>query len=487
MPYPNRELSQFSTFLHVNDVTKTIGITTINNQYVGIGTTLPQQKLEVRGNIKADFYYGDGANLINVTTAGFSTNNQGTYNLSNVGIGTTAIPNKLTVRGTVGVSSVVSGYIFNSNAPNGIAPFSVQSNTLVSNLNAAFLQGRQPPTGAFVGTTDVQTLTNKTLITPIFVNTIINNASIPPFAPVSVTLSLPSSNGTIIHTGSSSAGIITGTLIADNTITGAKIANSTINYSKLSLSNSLTNSDISVTAGIEYAKLNLANSVRSSDIDINYRIENNKLRNSTISGVSLGNYLAQLLPGNHLSGSVTLPGPPITTSPLVEGAGYDGEYTVQFDVVGYSYNTRDTLVKRDTSGDFIGSTITAEVEFSGPGSIPVGGIIMWSGDWNSVAANYPEWKICNGQSIYINGVLTSTPDLREKFIMGVRGDGYSAVGLVNPLKEGGVSVTVGVNTYPVNVGVTTYIISSPASRMFYGLVFIMRGDPTPITPPLPPP
>ena len=56
------------------------------------------------------------------------------------------------------------------------------------------------------------------------------------------------------------------------------------------------------------------------------------------------------------------------------------------------------------------NTITAG-EFIGPGTIPVGGIIMWSG--NTVPTG---WSLCNGS----NG----TPDLRNRFIVG-SGDSYN--------------------------------------------------------------
>ncbi len=62
-----------------------------------------------------------------------------------------------------------------------------------------------------------------------------------------------------------------------------------------------------------------------------------------------------------------------------------------------------------------GTTITASGEFAGPGTIPKGGIIMWSG--SSVPAG---WALCNGGSV--NGV--QTPDLRDRFIMG-SGSSYS--------------------------------------------------------------
>ena len=57
--------------------------------------------------------------------------------------------------------------------------------------------------------------------------------------------------------------------------------------------------------------------------------------------------------------------------------------------------------------------------FSGYGTIPIGGIVMWSGS----ASNIPDgWKLCNGSS--------GTPDLRGRFIVGYDPNeaSYNAVG-----------------------------------------------------------
>ena len=44
-------------------------------------------------------------------------------------------------------------------------------------------------------------------------------------------------------------------------------------------------------------------------------------------------------------------------------------------------------------------------------TLPIGGIIMWSGSIDSIPSN---WKLCDGQ----NG----TPDLRDRFVLGAGGD-----------------------------------------------------------------
>ena len=70
--------------------------------------------------------------------------------------------------------------------------------------------------------------------------------------------------------------------------------------------------------------------------------------------------------------------------------------------------------EQNTSTDDINAAddITAGGEFIGAGTIPVGGIIMWSGAISAIPTNY---NLCNGN----NG----TPDLRNKFIVGATSDG----------------------------------------------------------------
>jgi len=82
----NRELSQVAGFIIVDDSNRNIGIATTATPYVGIGTTNPQAKLQVVGDVILDHvkvtssgivtssqpgittvvYYGDGSNLIGV-------------------------------------------------------------------------------------------------------------------------------------------------------------------------------------------------------------------------------------------------------------------------------------------------------------------------------------------------------------------------------------------------------------------------------------
>lgn len=80
-----------------------------------------------------------------------------------------------------------------------------------------------------------------------------------------------------------------------------------------------------------------------------------------------------------------------------------------------------------TQATLLGDTFGSEAS----GTIPIGGIIMWSG---TIATIPTGWSLCNGT----NG----TPDLRERFIVGA-GSGY-AVGSTG----GANSVTLGNTNIP---------------------------------------
>ena len=66
----NRELSQLGSFIDVDNNNGNIGIATLATPSVGIGTTAPEEKLHVVGNVKANEFIGGGVNLTGIITAG---------------------------------------------------------------------------------------------------------------------------------------------------------------------------------------------------------------------------------------------------------------------------------------------------------------------------------------------------------------------------------------------------------------------------------
>ena len=338
----NRELSQFGSFIHIDDSTQSIGITTGATPFVGIGTTNPSVKFEVVGNtnivgtLEASSYTLNGSPLVDasIEVFAFATNNVDIFRLpGNVGIGTSVFTEKLTVLGNVSAGQFIS------TVSSGTAPFTVASTTQINNLNASLLAGKSPPTGDIVGTTDTQTLTNKTLTSPV-ISSIVNGA---------FTSTIPSVNGTLVSTGST--GTVTSNMIADLNIVNADVAvGAGITYGKLSLTNSILAADIVVGAGITYGKLSLSNSIVNADIATGAGISVSKLSTSTISGITLGSNLATLTFGTYLTGT-----------------SYNGSTAVTI-ATNASTSGDSNIVARDSSGNFTAGTITA-VDFNSTSDI----------------------------------------------------------------------------------------------------------------------
>jgi hypothetical protein len=354
MSIRNRELSQFGSFIYIDDSTKTVGIATTATPYVGIGTTNATSKLTVVGDtnvsgaISATAYYLNGSPLVSAAAQYWTQSGSDIY-LSlagNVGIGSTIPTVKLDVVGNIKstgtitgsnislsgfevFSGIVTASRFVSTVATGTAPLTVNSQTLVTNLNADYLRGKVGPSGDIVGTSDSQTLTNKTLTLPRFGGTGVafNGSSsgvttVRASATASGTIVLPSISGiaTVITTGDT--GTITSAMISDL---------------------SIINSDVSAGAGISYSKLNLSNSIVNADINSSAAIAISKLAASTISGISLGGSLNNLTAGSFIT--------------YDSGTTYNGSTARTIGVAATTANTANTIVARNASGDFTAGTI----------------------------------------------------------------------------------------------------------------------------------
>ncbi|MBR6021067.1 MAG: hypothetical protein IK066_01460 [Kiritimatiellae bacterium] len=99
-----------------------------------------------------------------------------------------------------------------------------------------------------------------------------------------------------------------------------------------------------------------------------------------------------------------------------DAAGSSGKFTVAgkvtaagLDVTGSSELGKVTAASLSVDGKV---EITGkDGMFAGPGTIPVGGIIMWSGSVDAIPSG---WALCNGQTN--NNIVT--PDLSGKFVVG---------------------------------------------------------------------
>jgi hypothetical protein len=363
----NRELSQFGSFIYVENSTQEIGITTEALPYVGIGTTNPQYKLDVVGDtnvsgiVSASGYWLNGNELISPDLATWASSGSDIYRLNgNVGIGTTVPTEKLDVLGNItssgditsigninssGIitcsgsinsggnitsggniisSGIVTASRFISTVSTGTAPFEVSSLTLVTHLNADYLRGKIAPTGDIVGVSDTQILTNKTINlssntltgTTAQFNTALSDND---FATIDGTETLTNKTLTsptitsIVNSGTKTIPTGIGTFVitgSTETITSGMIVDGTI-----------VNDDISASAAISISKLS----------------------SSTISGISLGSNLNNLTAGSYITYS--------------SGTTYNGSSPITIGVAGTTINTANTLVARNGSGDFTAGTI----------------------------------------------------------------------------------------------------------------------------------
>lgn len=89
----NRELSQLGSFINIDDTSRNIGIATTATPYVGIGTTNPQFKLDVHGdlNFQGDLYQRGNLFTSGVGIGSDGTNDQTGVTTYRVGVGFTDI------------------------------------------------------------------------------------------------------------------------------------------------------------------------------------------------------------------------------------------------------------------------------------------------------------------------------------------------------------------------------------------------------------
>jgi hypothetical protein len=420
MTQKNRELSQFGSFLEVDNTNKNIAITTSTTPNIGIGTTNPQSKLDVLGNanisgfVSATSYYLNGTALVDASLELWSVSNgddiyrlngnvgigttipafnldvSGDINLTgelyqngvpfvgskwtdgsssdiyrldgNVGIGTSTITEKLTILGNISATTLVA---------TGSPPLSVSSQTLVTNLNADYLRGKLPPSGDLVGNSDNQTLTNKTI--NLANNTLTGNIS-------------------QFNTALNDADFVTTT--GSETLTNKTLTSPVISVISNSGNQNVPTGNGTLVStnsvGVVTSGMIADGSISNVDIASNAAIAISKLASSTISGVSLGSNLNNLTAGSFVNYN--------------SGTTYNGSAAITVSVAGTTTNTANTLVARNASGDFTAGTITGSVfNATSQDAFRVNGTTVINGGRNIISV----------ENISATGITTSSSGFRD--------------------------------------------------------------------------
>jgi hypothetical protein len=122
--------------------------------------------------------------------------------------------------------------------------------------------------GTVVGTTDTQTLTNKTLTSPTITGTGAIAGTFTGNLTGNVTGNVSGSAGTVTNgVYTTDTGTVTSTMILNGTIVNADINTSAqIAYSKTNLTNSIVNADINASAAIDWSKIAPSSTVSTTEL-----------------------------------------------------------------------------------------------------------------------------------------------------------------------------------------------------------------------------
>jgi hypothetical protein len=122
--------------------------------------------------------------------------------------------------------------------------------------------------GSVVGTTDTQTLTNKTLTSPTITGTGAIAGTFTGNLTGNVTGNVSGSAGTVTNgVYTTDTGTVTSTMIANDTIVNADINSSAqIAYSKTNLTNSIVDADINASAAIAWTKIAPSSTVSATEL-----------------------------------------------------------------------------------------------------------------------------------------------------------------------------------------------------------------------------
>ena len=331
----------------------------IENDRVGIGTTIPRFTLEV-GSVGASgtsFYVNGDARIVGILTVGSSSITlDGSNNQVNVGTGITIHhtngiqvgENTLHSTGlTVKALTIGTGESAVSMSESGFSASDITSGTLSNSRLPSDISVSGIITATTFSGSLANTLTLNTSGTGLSGSATFNNSGAVTFNVTSNATSSNVTNSIVARdaSGNFSAGIITANLDGNaTTATDSNTATDAINANNINIS--ATSSSDTTTSIVLVGAQSTGNQSPFIDSGLSYNANTNTLSAGTLSG-SLANTLTLNTSGTGLSGSTTFNNSGAATFTVTSNA--------------TSANTASAIVSRDSSGNFSAGTITANL------------------------------------------------------------------------------------------------------------------------------
>jgi len=385
---------------NVTGITTTVDLIVSRNASV---TGILTASKGLTGNINATgvstaaFLQATTINVSGASTIGGLTVSAGVIgNLNASGVSTAAYLQATNIN----ASGIGTASRFVSTVATGTAPLTVSSTTAVTNLNADLLDGQHAPSGTIVGTSDTQTLTNKTLTTPV-ISSISNSG----------TLTLPTSTDTLV--GRATTDTLTNKTLTSPTLTtpvlGTPSSGTLTNCTGLPVATGIANLGTGVATFLTTASsANLASAVTDETGSGALVFGTTPtLVNPTITGSVQGNINA--------SGVSTAAFLQATTVNVSAGASVGGNLVVTGDLTvnGTTVTINSTTLTVDDKNIELGSTASPTDVTADGGGITLKGTTDKTLNWVDATdawTSSEDFNLLTGKQYEINGtsVLSST-------------------------------------------------------------------------------